>query len=94
MVPTQGTDIAAAINLARDGFVKGDNAHKALIIISDGEDNEGGVDEAIADATKEGVKIFTVGVEAPENGSPIPMGSDYKRDEDGNIVLSKMNQRK
>jgi len=91
MVPTQGTDIASAINLAREGFVKGDNAHKALIIISDGEDNEGGVDEALADATKEGVKVFTVGV-GSDNGSPIPMGTDFKRDESGNIVLSKMNQ--
>ena len=38
-----------------------------------------------------GVKIFTIGV-GSENGSPIPMGSDFKRDENGNIVLSKLNQ--
>jgi Ca-activated chloride channel family protein len=91
MVPTQGTDIASAIDLADQGFNAADNAHKALIIISDGEDNEGGVDEAIAQATSHGVKIFTIGV-GSENGSPIPSGADYKRDEAGNIVLSKLNQ--
>lgn len=91
LVPTQGTNIAEAVNMARENFVKAENKHKALIIITDGEDNEGGVDEAIADAVKEGVKIFTIGV-GTNNGGPIPVGSDFKRDEQGNIVLSKMNQ--
>ena len=91
MLPTQGTDIAEAINMARENFVQGDNKHKALIIITDGEDNEGGVDDAIASAVKEGIKVFTIGV-GTDNGGPIPVGSDFKRDESGNIVLSKMNQ--
>ncbi len=91
LIPTQGTNIAEAVNMARENFVQGDNKHKALIIITDGEDNEGGADEAIADAVKEGVKVFTIGV-GTDNGGPIPVGSDFKRDETGNIVLSKMNQ--
>lgn len=92
MVPTQGTDIAEAINMATEGFVQGETTHKALIIISDGEDNEGGVDEAVDAAVKTGVKIFTIGV-GSENGAPIPAGNgDFKRDQDGKIVLSKMNQ--
>lgn len=90
MVPTQGTNLAEAIDLARRGFVQGETKHKALIVISDGEDNEGGVDEAVAAATKEGIKIFTIGV-GSDNGGPIPVGSDFKRDENGNIVVSKMN---
>ena len=91
MVPTQGTNFSEAIDLARQSFVKGDNSHKALIIVTDGEDNEGGANEKIAEAAREGIKIFTIGV-GSENGSPIPMENDFKRDEDGNIVLSKLNQ--
>lgn len=91
LIPTQGTNIAEAVNMARENFVQEDNKHKALIIITDGEDNEGGTDEAIAEAVKQGVKIFTIGV-GTDNGGPIPVGSDFKRDEGGNIVLSKMNQ--
>lgn len=91
LIPTQGTNIAEAVELARKSFVEGDTKHKALVIITDGEDNEGGADEAIAEAVKEGIKVFTLGV-GTDNGGPIPQGSDYKRDEDGNIVLSKMNQ--
>ncbi|MCY7410756.1 MAG: VWA domain-containing protein [Chitinophagales bacterium] len=91
MVATQGTNFSEAIDLAEQGFVKGDNNHKALIIITDGEDNEGGVEEKISEASKQGVKIYTIGVGSP-NGSPIPMGNDFKRDEEGNIVLSKLNE--
>ncbi len=90
MIPTQGTNIAEAVNHARQSFVQGEDKHKALIIISDGEDNEGGTDEAIAAAVKEGIKIYTIGV-GSEKGSPIPMGNDFKHDEQGNVVLSKMN---
>ncbi|MEI7802233.1 MAG: VWA domain-containing protein [Bacteroidota bacterium] len=91
MLPTQGTNIAEAINLAKEGFVKGEKGHKALIIITDGEDHEGSVDEAVNDATGDGIKIFTVGI-GSQNGSPIPEGGDYKSDEDGNIVLSKLDE--
>ncbi len=91
MVPTQGTAIGEAANLARESFVKGETKHKALIIITDGEDNEGGAEEAIAEAVKEGVKTFVVGL-GTDKGAPIPDArGDYKRDADGNIVLSKAN---
>ncbi len=91
LVPTQGTDIAAAADLARESFVKGETKHKALIVITDGEDNEGGAEEAIEAAAKEGVKTFIVGL-GTEKGAPIPDArGDYKRDGDGNIVLSKAN---
>ena len=92
LIPSQGTNLGEAINLAKQSFVQEETEHKALIIISDGEDNEGGTEEAIAEARKAGIKIFTIGV-GSDKGSPIPMGNgDYKRDEEGNIVLSKMNE--
>jgi Ca-activated chloride channel family protein len=90
-VPTQGTNIGEAIDLANESFAKGDNKSKALIIISDGEDNEPGVEEALESAAKNGVKVFTVAV-GTDKGSPIPQpNGDFKRDAEGNIVLSKVN---
>jgi Ca-activated chloride channel family protein len=91
LVPTQGTNLAEAIQLANESFAEGDSAHKALIIITDGEDNEGGVNEAVPAAVRKGVKIFTIGV-GSGSGAPIPAGADFKRDEEGNIVLSKLNE--
>ena len=90
-VPTQGTNIGEAIDLANESFAKGDNKSKALIIISDGEDNETGVEEALESAAKNGIKVFTIAV-GTDKGSPIPQpNGDYKRDASGNIVLSKVN---
>lgn len=90
-VPTQGTSISEAIDLANESFAQGDNKSKALIIISDGEDHEAGVDEALEAAAKNGIRVFTIAV-GTDKGSPIPMANgDYKRDAEGNIVLSKVN---
>ncbi|HRN93126.1 MAG TPA: VWA domain-containing protein [Chitinophagales bacterium] len=91
MIPTQGTDIAEAVNLARQSFVKGETKHKALLIITDGEDNEGGAEDAIKQAADEGIKTFILGI-GTEKGAPIPVSnSDFKRDENGAIVLTKAN---
>jgi len=90
-VPTQGTSISEAIDLANESFAQGDNKSKALIIISDGEDHEANVDEALENAAKNGIKVFTLAV-GTDKGSPIPQANgDFKRDAEGNIVLSKVN---
>jgi Ca-activated chloride channel family protein len=92
MVPTQGTAIAQAVDLAKESFAKEDNKSKALIIISDGEDNEEGSDAAVEEAAKAGIKVYTIAV-GSDNGGPIPLpNGDFKRDGDGNIVLSKVNR--
>lgn len=90
-VPTQGTSISEAVDLANESFAQGDNKSKALIIISDGEDHEENVDEALETAAKNGIKVFTLAV-GTDKGSPIPLpNGDFKRDAEGNIVLSKVN---
>lgn len=92
IISYQGTDIAAAVNIAQESFPKDDlSKNRALIIITDGEDNEGGVEEALEKITADGVRVFTLGVGTQEGG-PIPDGSNFKRDSKGNIVLSKINQ--
>ncbi len=90
--PTQGTNIADAIMESVKALPSNEKHYKALVIISDGEDHEGGVDEAIQDAQQQGVVIFTVGV-GTQQGAPIPLnGSDnsYKRDDAGNIIISNL----
>lgn len=96
VIPTQGTAIGEAVSLGLQSFEEEKNEHKAMIVITDGEDNEGGAEEAIAEAAAAGVKIFTVGV-GTDAGAPVPeirngVTSDYKRDQSGNIVMSKLNQ--
>jgi len=97
LAPTQGTAIGAAIRLADEAFEEGQTKYKALLIISDGENHEGDALEAAREAAEKGMLILTVGVGSPE-GSPIPIyrggrpTSERKRDRNGSIVFSKLNE--
>jgi Ca-activated chloride channel family protein len=96
MVPTQGTAIAEAVELAMKAFNQDEKKHKALIIISDGEDHQSDALAVIEEATKQGIVVYTMGVGSPK-GAPIPVyrngiQADFKRDANGNIVLTKLNE--
>lgn len=95
LIPTQGTEVGRAINLAIKSF--GENEHnKAIIIISDGEDHENGdAVKAAQEAAKRGIKVYTIGMGLDE-GAPIPLynkygkRTGYKKDKEGNIIITKL----
>ncbi|MBO7460253.1 MAG: VWA domain-containing protein [Bacteroidales bacterium] len=95
LIPTQGTEVGRAIELAIKSF--GENEHnKAIVIISDGEDHENGdAVKAAQEAAKHGIKIYTIGMGLDE-GAPIPLynkygkKTGYKKDKDGNIIITKL----
>ena len=66
---------------------------KAIFVITDGEDNEGGVVEMAKAAAEKGIKVYVLGVGSPQ-GAPIPMpgSSQYITDNTGNVVVSKLNE--
>lgn len=96
MAPTQGTAIVDAIDLAERSFDEKNKNNKALIIITDGENHDSEALERAKKAGDNGLLIFTVGV-GTEEGSFIPTfyggRQDYKRDETGNPVRSKLNEK-
>ncbi|MBR0259301.1 MAG: VWA domain-containing protein [Prevotella sp.] len=92
MIPTQGTDIAAAISMASHSFTQEENIGKAIIVITDGEDHEGGALEAAKEAKEKGMNTYVLGVGSP-NGAPIPTGNgDYMKDNSGQTVMSALNE--
>lgn len=93
MIPTQGTAIPQAIQASNDAFNKKERKHKALIIISDGEDHDEGSLQKARAAFDEGVVINTIGVGSP-TGSPLPdpETGGPKKDKDGNIIISKLDE--
>lgn len=93
MVTVQGTDIAAAIELGMHSFTNQEGVSRALFVITDGEDNEGGAVEAAKEAEKKGIRVYMLGIGDP-NGAPIPVpgSSNYILDEEGNVVVSKLNE--
>jgi tetratricopeptide (TPR) repeat protein len=96
-VPVPGTMIGSAIEVALKSFSKDVPTQKAIVVVSDGENTEGDVMGAVEDAKKAGVRIYSVGMGTTEGG-PIPINNqngdriDYKRDQSGSIVLSKMDE--
>lgn len=91
-VAIQGTNVAEAITRATAGFSKKANVGRALILITDAEDNEEGAIEAAKQAKKEGIQIFVLSV-GTEQGGPIPMeDGSFKKDLSGNVVTTKLNE--
>ena len=92
LIETQGTDIAEAIKLASSSFTQQDKIGKAIIVITDGEDHEGGASEAAKAAMKKGMNVFILGI-GDTNGAPIPTGNGgYLTDNTGNTVMTRLNE--
>ena len=92
LIQTQGTDIAGAINLASNSFTQQKNIGKAIIVITDGEDHEGGAKEAAKAARDKGFRVFILGI-GNTTGAPIPVnGGGYLQDNSGNTVMTALNE--
>ena len=92
MIATQGTDFAAAVNMASHSFTQQEGVGKAIIVITDGEDHEGGAVEAAKDAKARGMNTYVLGVGSP-SGAPIPTGNgDYMKDNTGQTVMTGLNE--
>ncbi len=97
LITTQGTDLAAAIQLALDHVKNNDEKFKIFVLVSDGEDHQG---EAIllAESARElGIIIHTLGV-GTSAGGPIPIYDDdgnraeFKKNRSGQVVTSTLNE--
>ena len=92
LIQTQGTNFAAAIDLATKSFTQQDNVGRAIIVITDGENHEEGAQEAAQMANKKGINVFILGI-GNAKGAPIPMGDgSYLKDNAGNTVMTALNE--
>ena len=93
MVPTQGTAIGAAINLAVRSFSPNENTEKAIVLITDGENHEDDALGAAKAAAEKGIMINVLGVGSIQGGAiPIPNSNNFQRDKEGNMVITKLNE--
>jgi Ca-activated chloride channel family protein len=96
IIPQGGTALAGAIDTAVKAFEKSGDNHRVLVLLTDGEDHEEGVDAAVRRAQKAGLRIFTVGVGTPAGELirvPDEQGNmGFLRDEQGNAVRSRLNE--
>ena len=94
LITTQGTDIGTAIRLAMKSFTPQEGVGRAIIVITDGENHEGGAVEAAQEAAEKGMQVFVLGVGSPD-GSPIPAengSNNFRRDKDGNVIVTRLNE--
>ena len=94
LITTQGTDIGAAIRLAMKSFTPNEGVGRAIVVITDGENHEGGALEAAKEAAEKNMQVFILGIGSPE-GSPIPVergSNDFRRDKDGNVIVTRLNE--
>lgn len=93
MVPTQGTSIGKAIDLATNSFSQQSGKNRTLIVITDGENHDDDPLVSAKRAADEGIVIHTIGIGNPQ-GAPIPINSNggFLTDADGQIVMSKLDE--
>jgi Ca-activated chloride channel family protein len=97
-MPLPGTDFGRAIDVAMTLFNPKEMNYKALVFITDGEDLGKNTPQAIQRAAENRVRVFPVAFATLE-GAPIPEKdaqgnlSSYKKDKDGQVVMSRMNER-
>ena len=91
-VPIQGTAMGDAINTAIRSFSAQSEKSRAIIVITDGENHEDDPVAAAKQAFDMGIRVYTIGVGSPE-GEPIPMDGGLLKDKDGNIVVTKLDEK-
>lgn len=92
LIPRGGTNLTAAIDASLEAFEGHQGSHQALVLITDGEDHEGKVEDAIKHASERGVKVFTVGIGTTE-GELIPTeGGTFLKDRKGQVIKSRLDE--
>ena len=95
-IPKGGTSLTSAIKESLRSYEGGQKKYKVLIIVTDGEDNEGDSVQAAQEAKKEGIKIFCIGIGTRE-GDLIPVLDEtgqrsFLKDNQGNVVKSRLDE--
>lgn len=93
-VPNQGTNIAAAIDMATRSFSDSKDIGKAIILITDAEEleDEDGVLESVKKASKSNIQIDVIGV-GSQTPVKIPEGRGYMIDPStGEAVETALNE--
>src|SRR5262249_21401072 len=90
-VSIQGTVINEALNMSAKAFVSAEK-FKIIGVISDGEDHDEKAVTTAEDLSQQGVMINCIGIGSPEGSPLIDSTGESKKDESGNVVISKLNE--
>lgn len=95
IIPMGGTNLTTAFDRAIEAFENKERQHKAIVLVTDGEDTTADPEQVAEVAAKYGIRVFTVGIGDPQ-GAPIPILDErgrrsYVKHED-KTVISKLDE--
>ena len=99
-LPTPGTELTPALERALEVFPDDEGRHRVIVLVSDGEDHGSDLERLADNLEDRGVVLHAIGVGTRE-GKPLELpdfiaqgagagGPEYKRDEEGNVVVSRL----
>lgn len=97
LITKPGTAIGDAIKTSISAFEQKERKFKVLVLITDGEDHQSDPVEAAKMASKEGIRIYTIGIGSVQ-GEPIPLRDKngnmigFKKTQDDQVVVSKLDE--
>lgn len=91
LVGEQGTAIGRALEQAMLSSSSQSEQSRVIVLITDGENHEDDAVEAARKAAEQGIRIYTIGIGTPE-GAPIQIDGDFIKDENGEMVVSKLDE--
>lgn len=92
LIQVQGTVLEQAIRLSMRSFSSDEKVKRAIVLITDAENHEGDVIQAVEEAKSQGIMINVLGVGSIDGG-PIPLPErGYLQNDDGKMVITKLNE--
>ncbi|MBF9252586.1 VWA domain-containing protein [Pontibacter sp. 172403-2] len=96
LVPNAGTNYGPVLQLALNKLGQHSKPEateqkaRVLVLISDGEDFGGDIDQLARQLREQNIRVYTLGI-GTTDGSRIPVGRGYKKDEEGKTVITSLN---
>ncbi len=88
-----GTDIGLALERAARLFLPGEERHRGILLITDGEDHGSNYEAARRNLIEQGIAVHVLAV-GSATGGPVPIpgagAGAYKQDNRGQVVVSKL----
>jgi Ca-activated chloride channel homolog len=91
LLPEGGTDFSPALEIAFNKLTKtkSKTQAKVIVLISDGENFGTDNKTILSKIRKKGINFFAVGI-GTSNGITLRQGNNFKKDENGDIVVTKL----
>lgn len=94
LISNQGTNVGLALENSVEYFSE-DKLKKVVVLITDGEDHEGGINSSIAQLNEKGIELSILGVGTTKGGlipvDPKNVSAGYVKDDIGQSVMTRVN---